>query len=318
MKQKNSVRPKIGSLVHKHPYVTFLVSILIIPLIVQFFLWLTTVWNIFTSSSNDGWLGFWGSYLGATISVLGIYFQVNKELKANQAGLEESKRQFEISKYPKIRLGVGSISLGKVTPKVIQKYPNEDRKKMIARWKSFTSFWRSSSTRIVGISLYNISSNNFYDVIVIINYMPIKLIDGDGNFTGKEEPRKPDRFTVPQMTNSADDALVLFLPMLFNVCFDQSVDKTESVKVVDNILVYGQTEINQIIKMKFDSIKVYNFIPREIKFGKDVNSEYKELMAQQIYPPMKLRKDFGEKDESIERLRNAIFNIVQKKILKKL
>lgn len=314
----NSIREKKINLIDKHPYKSFFGVILLIPLVVQLFLWVTSALNIFVTASNDGWLGFWGSYLGSIVAIGGVYWQVNKELKANQAELRENKRQFEISKYPKIRLNVGSINLGDVKPKVIQKYPNEDRKNMIARWEMFTNLWRSSPERVGGVSLYNISSNNFYDVVVVINYVPRSIIDIYGNPTGEEKKRAPDRFTIPQMTNSIDDALILFLPMLFNAYFDRTVDKKETVKVVDSVFVYGQTEINQIIKMEFSNIKVYNFIPREITFGEDVDSEYNELMAQQIYPPMRLKKDFGEKKEKLEKLRNAVFNLADKKTRKEL
>lgn len=44
------------------------------------------------SGSNDGWLGFWGGYLGALISVLGIYFQVTKNIEESEKNREETKK----------------------------------------------------------------------------------------------------------------------------------------------------------------------------------------------------------------------------------
>ena len=50
---------------------------LLIPAVVEIGLSSFNV-NIF---SNDGWLGFWGSYLGAIFAVAGVWWQTNKTIK---------------------------------------------------------------------------------------------------------------------------------------------------------------------------------------------------------------------------------------------
>ena len=49
------------------------------------------------SGSNDGWLGFWGGYLGAVISIFGIYYQVAKSIEESEKNREETKKSNESS-----------------------------------------------------------------------------------------------------------------------------------------------------------------------------------------------------------------------------
>ncbi|WP_369957360.1 hypothetical protein [Levilactobacillus brevis] len=52
--------------------------------------------------SNDGWLGFWGTYVGSVLAFGGIYWQVltsiKEERKISNASLEEQKKQNEIDR----------------------------------------------------------------------------------------------------------------------------------------------------------------------------------------------------------------------------
>lgn len=73
MKQKNGVYRKIVNLIDKHPSNPPFFAIVIIPLLLQFLLWCTTYFHVFTASTIDGWLGFWGSYLGSIAAISGVY-----------------------------------------------------------------------------------------------------------------------------------------------------------------------------------------------------------------------------------------------------
>lgn len=68
-----------------------LLTIVIVPFILDYLL------NILISGSetNDGWLGFFGGYLGAIITILGVYWQVSKQSKD---GKEQLNEQFKVSR----------------------------------------------------------------------------------------------------------------------------------------------------------------------------------------------------------------------------
>ncbi|WP_203649656.1 hypothetical protein [Secundilactobacillus yichangensis] len=192
------------------------------PLALQHFM-THGIWKITLGGSNNGWLGFWGGYLGAIISVLGVYYQVSKELKAN-------KSQFEISKYPKIRIVLGTIQLNNINPKIIQQYPSESDHDRINRYRSFTRIWREDSQRIAGISFANVSQNRFYDAIVLVEYSPKEILENDFRFHGRMRIRRSDRFAIPEMGESSKEVTILFVPYLFNAYFDNSVKKVKRLK----------------------------------------------------------------------------------------
>lgn len=271
---------------------------LILPFGIQ---WLMThgFWENTAGGTNDGWLGFWGGYLGAIISVSGVYYQVSKELSAN-------KKQFETSKYPKIRIVVGTIALNKIAPKVVQQYPDETDDSRIARYREFTEIWRADDRRIAGISFANISSNRFYDALVVVEYSSYERIESDGEFRGNMIKRSPDRFAIPEMGEQEKEVTILYAPVLFNAYFDNSVKKVETIKEVKSITVYGQTETGQIIKISFDHIRTYNYIPREVMIGKTIENEYVTLANEDIFPLMRLTKDYGEKWSAIRKLRDTL------------
>lgn len=62
----------------------------LIPAIVEVVLSSFNV-NIF---SNDGWLGFWGSYLGAIFAVVGVWWQTNKTIKNEKELIFSNARPF--------------------------------------------------------------------------------------------------------------------------------------------------------------------------------------------------------------------------------
>lgn len=69
-----------------------LLSTIILAIFVPIIINLSISFISWGSGSNDGWLGFWGGYLGALISIFGIYFQVTKSIEESEKNREEAKK----------------------------------------------------------------------------------------------------------------------------------------------------------------------------------------------------------------------------------
>lgn len=80
-----------------------IITLIIIPLVIQGVI----NWDTMNNGSDDGWLGFWGGYLGSIIGVVGalIVIQIqlsnekerfDKETKAKNKELAEDKKRFEL------------------------------------------------------------------------------------------------------------------------------------------------------------------------------------------------------------------------------
>lgn len=242
------------------------------------------------NGSNDGWLGFWGGYLGSIIGVIGVFIQISRQR-------EYEKRRIAESVYPKIRVGAGMISLGEVQPRVIQEYPHETTEKRNIRLKNFASLWREDDTRISGVSFFNASSNNFYDVIVQINYSDKDPIEADGGVS----PRLSDSFIIPQLTNKNEDAIIFHIPILFPAYFDDTAKKEETLKVIKRITIWGTTEANEVLKFEFKNVQVYNFMPGILGSSPSIEREYQALMNKDIFPLLRVQKSLGEKEEKQQR-----------------
>ena len=67
-----------------------LLAIIIIPVILQWMM--ISVLNNTSGGSDDGWLGFWGGYLGAVITVPTTVFVAIWSIRKQ---IQESKNQFE-------------------------------------------------------------------------------------------------------------------------------------------------------------------------------------------------------------------------------
>jgi len=254
------------------------------PFLVQ--LGIITIFLNVPGGTDDGWLGFWGGYLGAIIGIVGVYLQIRIQIRVDKKKSQESKR-------PKIRVVVGSIALNEVLPRVIQEYPNETTEKRNQRYKAFTSMQRVDEDRIPGISLYNISKNNFYDVIVRITYSPFDSLRPGGKLV----LRPADLFIIPQMTDDAKGATIFYITWLFSSYFDNTAKKEETVKKVQRIELWGITEVNEIVKLEFTGIQVYNFMPKLLPESEEIKKEYADFMSQDIFPLIKVDKSYGEAEE---------------------
>lgn len=68
-----------------------IVAVLLIgcPFLIQ---WLMTgLFGTTLGGTNDGWLGFWGGYLGAIITVIGVYLQISLERKRDQERIKKER-----------------------------------------------------------------------------------------------------------------------------------------------------------------------------------------------------------------------------------
>lgn len=54
---------------------------IILPMLILNFAMDITLFDSLSSADNSAWLGFWGGYLGSIVSIGGIYWQVNRELR---------------------------------------------------------------------------------------------------------------------------------------------------------------------------------------------------------------------------------------------
>lgn len=86
---------------------------LLIPAIVEIGL---SIFNV-SNSSADGWLGFWGGYLGAIIAVVGVWWQTNKTIE------NEKKKSFIIVR-PFVNVSISTKDI-KYSDKVKSYYTNE-------------------------------------------------------------------------------------------------------------------------------------------------------------------------------------------------
>ncbi|GEM_PF-4571234 len=82
----------------KYPLMIFL-TIFSIPLLISIFMYLP--WFSYSKGNVDGWLGFWGSYLGGTMGTLGViattYFLIKHETEiTNSSMVLEDKRKRDL------------------------------------------------------------------------------------------------------------------------------------------------------------------------------------------------------------------------------
>ncbi|KWU38093.1 hypothetical protein AV935_03735 [Levilactobacillus brevis] len=61
--------------------------LLLTPLIMAFLM--QTTFRSFGGGTDDGWLGFWGGYLGSIIAIMGIYLQISSERNQSKKAAKE-------------------------------------------------------------------------------------------------------------------------------------------------------------------------------------------------------------------------------------
>lgn len=75
---------RMSKFIQKHLAVSLaIIFFIFIPFILQISLCIFS-WGIFSSGSNDGWLGFWGGYLGSTLAIGFAYFNTKYQLNESK------------------------------------------------------------------------------------------------------------------------------------------------------------------------------------------------------------------------------------------
>lgn len=87
--------------VNDHPFrsvfILIVATLIIIPFIVLILLKVLS-FGIFETGTNDGWIGFWGGYLGAIVAIGGVYWQVTRtERKEKQRSKKRARPLFYFS-----------------------------------------------------------------------------------------------------------------------------------------------------------------------------------------------------------------------------
>lgn len=73
--------------------IIIIIVAIIIPILLEFMIFRN---KIFSPVSNDGWAGFFGSYIGAIIGAITTYITINLEIKNNEnIRKEEIQREFK-------------------------------------------------------------------------------------------------------------------------------------------------------------------------------------------------------------------------------
>lgn len=87
-------------------FLLFLVAfIIVVPIIIVFSQHLLS-FGWFLDASNDGWLGFWGGFLGSAFSIFGVYVSIYEQKAVNEAATIKKNRP-SFSYINRIRLSKG-------------------------------------------------------------------------------------------------------------------------------------------------------------------------------------------------------------------
>ena len=126
----------------------------------------------FTSiGSDDGWLGFWGGYLGAAITVIGVYVQI-------YMGNKSAKKLEAIKSRPYVYLNSESAEIFKE----VYFKNSEDRDEIAGLYRDGFSvididdkqntFYHSLLSQSLYLSVHNVSMHHVISMDLILKYEP--------------------------------------------------------------------------------------------------------------------------------------------------
>ena len=174
----------------KYPLMIF-IPIFSIPLLISAFMFLP--WFSYSKGNVDGWLGFWGSYLGGTIGTLGViattYFLIKHETEiSNGSIVMEDKRKrdmmlLEIKMKKNEEITESVIKLNDIKAdlhnailqfsiakeKYLYNEPSEENKKNL-----MDNLWVFYNTRKIFIDQLNrliLQQKTFHNDEVLINFI---------------------------------------------------------------------------------------------------------------------------------------------------
>ncbi|ARO07125.1 prophage P1 protein 35 [Lactiplantibacillus plantarum] len=107
----SKIKDEIIKHIKKHSLISsVLIIFVIVPFGLQIMMWVLST-GVFDVGTDDGWLGFWGGYLGSIIAVIGVYWSVFKQHKFDK----ESRKPKIIPLEGKIKLQNVSLGNEKIT-----------------------------------------------------------------------------------------------------------------------------------------------------------------------------------------------------------
>lgn len=158
-KEKAKVKAKIISYMGKYSLLIILIVLAFIPIMVG--LLMNTSFFDGISGSNDGWLGFWGGYLGSIAAILGVYWQMHEENKQWKEDINRERKEKYVAARPFVTMDVNydHITDTMSTAYFTDKYVKERKLGL------FNKDWKTYILRIC-----NLSSSNIYSVRIQIEF----------------------------------------------------------------------------------------------------------------------------------------------------
>lgn len=129
-----------------------LALIAVVPLVITFFQHFFS-FGWFAEASNDGWLGFWGGFLGALISTIGVYKSVEKQMIMERAVDIENARP-----HLAVKEAIGDVEKAFRSGKVVY---SEDRFQEGMAVSDICDELKSSGEHL--LSVRNDSTKNVYN-----------------------------------------------------------------------------------------------------------------------------------------------------------
>ena len=217
-------------------FLMLFLAIIIIPVILQWMM--VSVLNNTSGGSNDGWLGFWGGYLGAIISTLGVYITLRKQLRSDKKNLQEQLYNDRENNYKIARpfFIVGFAASHMIAKTYLSKYVGS-----ISCVKRF-------------ICINNVSSKNMYAVkILVANANQIKFKTYFKYFAVLENNElqfykkgKKSYFVANNLKANYDNAI-----SIDKIGAGQKVYLGFSEKNISSIWIWYTTELRESIKLYF-------------------------------------------------------------------
>lgn len=252
------------NLVHKQ-WLLILILVLVIPIpySINFLLG-----DIGGNGTNDGWLGFWGGYLGSIIAILGVYLQVNSEIRntKEQIKIESQRylleRDLQYKSYTaQLHVFVGKQTVNKVGIMTIDKDQDLKNNKLLEK---LTDKRTEEANKKLNVSEYmevvnitNWSDNSLFELIVTICY----------------KDKSEDKFKNTALLKGK--SIIFYSNKLVS-------------KSIEFISIFAITSVGEKIFYEFKEAKIDDFVLKDILYehsSKNLSNKYDFISGQEhIYP----------------------------------
>lgn len=264
----------------KYGWVTLAVifALIIVPGLVQ--LLMTKVFTTTNGGSNDGWLGFWGGYLGATIAIVGVYWQATRQSKLSQKQLDnEKENQYRQARPFFILTREKGPDKEENSGKPFYCYINEEGYSNGENCTDYSHY----------LVINNVSNKDMYAVKVIVTNDLASCSDTDQNFISEFENFK----SANVLTKNTDYEKAISIGQISSK--EKVYLKFPNTQSINQIWIWYITEIRESVKLYF-----YHDPNDKNKENEDwikYQPEHKRLENQQtakINPALYELKDFKE------------------------